>query len=715
MTAIPAPSVTVAEAVTDLAGAAAATPAYRVDAAAFVLPVSLTAGRDGRGPRFGDEVWDVRPFVPRTTVLTRADFATITDHRQRRTAREYLYSRINRAIAANQMSGTARPLKITSLYGEFREIRRILADLAAAGAATLAEVTRDHLETVLAVWKRHPATGAGLVGVVKHLAAHGAFLTDRLAITPWPGRGADQVAGRIRSQENTTPRIPENVTAPLIKAAVFYVETAAGDVLAARAELARLRTATQNIRHPPGTVTSQLEAFIDGRRASGRGIPALPVQTRCKRPDAVVVDGIVQAPNLKLSAQLAGIGGGLARMADRLTAAGAELGYETGGLDTAMSPWPGTGQPWRPRLDPCSLAEELTHLRTACWITIAYLSGMRDAEVRELTRECAVTEPAAGGRTRYKLRGRVFKDRQLPGEQADWVVLEIVHRAVGVLLAANDDPTHLFGRSCGSRHVLLSNMHLRLAEFSGHVNDLFAPPGGRYIPLHGNGGDAAPWTLSARQFRRTLAWHIAHQPFGIVAGTRQYQHAQVAVFEGYAGTSASGFAAEVEAEQAAGRLDYLHDLYRDWDTGGPAGGGAARRIDAEFARIRAELGDLPGTIASAARLRTMLEHLALTLHPGVLGDCFFQPDTAVCLKRAKPSGAHRPLPMLNSCLSCPNARRTPAHLPRLQQARDQARQALDETGRRPLPPLQRTALHDHLDQLDQLITQCTTRQNEAAR
>lgn len=713
MTAIPAASVTVAGAVADLAGAAAPAPANRVGAATFVLPLSLTAGRDDRGPRFGDDVWDVRPFVPRTTVLTRANFATITDHRQRQTAREYLYSRINRGSAANQMSGTARPMKITSLYGEFREIRRILADLAAAGAATLAEVTRDHLETVLAVWKQHPATGAGLVGVVKHLAAHGAFLTDRLAITPWPGRGADQVAGRIRSPENTTPRIPENVTAPLIKAAVFYVETAAGDVLAARAELARLRTTTQDMRLPPGTVTSRLEAFITARRASGRGIPALPVQTRCKRPDAVVVDGIVQAPNVKLSALLAGIGGGLDRMAGRLKAAGAELGYEAGGLDTAMSPWPGTGQPWRPRLDPCSLDEELTHLRTACWISIAYLSGMRDAEVRELSRGCAFTEPAAGGRTRYKLRGRVFKDRQLSGEQADWVVLETVHRAVGVLLAANDDPTHLFGRSCGSRHVMLSSMHLRLAEFSDHVNDLFAPPGGRYIPLHG--GDAAPWPLSTRQFRRTLAWHIAHQPFGIVAGTRQYQHARVAVFEGYAGTSASGFAAEVEAEQATARLDYLHDLYREWDTGGPAGGAAARRIGAEFARIRAELGDLPGTIASPARLRTMLEHLALTLHPGVLGDCFFQPDVAVCLKRAKPSGARQPLPMLNSCLSCPNARRTPAHLPRLAQAREQARQVLEETGRLPLPPLQRAALHDHLDQLDQLITQCTTTQTEAAR
>lgn len=37
-----------------------------------------------------------------------------------------------------------------------------------------------------------------------------------------------------------------------------------------------------------------------------------------------------------------------------------------------------------------------------------------------------------------------------------------------------------------------------------------------------------PWRSSARQFRRTLAWHLAHQPFGVVAGARQYQHAELA-------------------------------------------------------------------------------------------------------------------------------------------------------------------------------------------
>ncbi|MEU5869521.1 hypothetical protein ABZ815_50750 [Nonomuraea sp. NPDC047529] len=189
-------------------------------------------------------------------------------------------------------------------------------------------------------------------------------------------------------------------------------------------------------------------------------------------------------------------------------------------------------------------------------------------------------------------------------------------------------------------------MSERLKNFRDHVNELFSTPEALFIPHEvatgddedGTNAEGLPWDFDTRQFRKTLAWHIAHQPFGIVAGARQYQHAWNSMFEGYAGTSASGFATEVAAEEAVTKLDYLEDLYRDWNDGGRASGGAAQRIDAEFDRIRRELGDLPGVVASPSRLRTMLRHLTKVLHPGVLNDCFFQPAIAVCAKRAKPLG-----------------------------------------------------------------------------
>ncbi|MDA8284930.1 MAG: hypothetical protein M0Z42_16925 [Actinomycetota bacterium] len=671
---------------------------------AYVLPAAITAEHSDRGPRFGDDVWDVRSFVPRTTSATRIDFTTLHDLDSRRTAKEYLYSRIHRGIPANQCAGTARPMKITGLAWEFNEVRVILAGLARAGAPHLAEVTREHLDEVLAAWKHCPDTAAGLVGVVKHMAAHGEFLTDRLVITPWPGRPANLVAGRLYARENATPRIPEHITAPLLQAALFYVETASANLIAGHAELAALEAARAAHHHGSDCTRAALENFVERRRCAGRGLPAIPSAAASCHRDAPVLDGVVQAPNESLVGLLAGVHRTRGHR-KLLAAAGAALGYEQGGLDTSMSPWPATGMPWRPRLDPFSLNAEVSHLRSACWIVIAYLSGMRDSEVRELSRDCAVTELGADGRTRHKLRGRVFKDRRLAGDEADWVVLDVVHQAVGVLLSINGDPSHLFGHSIGRRGGLLTSMPVRLNCFAAHANELFSTPETPFLPGYRDAEEARPWAFTTRQFRRTLAWHIAHQPFGVVAGARQYKHAQVAVFEGYAGTSASGFAAEVEAEQAVARLDYVEDLYRDWARGGDSGGGAAGGIDAEFARIRAELSDLPGTVADRARLRRMLEHLTTTLHPGVLGDCFYRPETALCAKRT--TVPDRPLPMLDTCLSCPNSRRSSMHLPRLTRARQQACEILAEASTRPTLPLQRIALTGHLNALDRLIGQVT--------
>ncbi|MFI2207607.1 hypothetical protein ACH47Z_44595 [Streptomyces sp. NPDC020192] len=61
---------------------------------------------------------------------------------------------------------------------------------------------------------------------------------------------------------------------------------------------------------------------------------------------------------------------------------------------------------------------------------------------------------------------------------------------------------------------------------------------------------------------------------------------------------------------------------------------------------------------SPARLRTMLQHLTKTLHRGVLNDCFYQPSSALCAKRAQHTG--RPLPLPTSRESSPEPPNTPA-------------------------------------------------------
>ena len=94
-------------------------------------------------------------------------------------------------------------------------------------------------------------------------------------------------------------------------------------------------------------------------------------------------------------------------------------------------------------------------------------------------------------------------------------------------------------------------------------------------------GDRA-WRLANSQFRRTLAWFIARRPGGVIAGALAYRHHCVQVFEGYAGTSESGFRAEVESEQALARGQHLMasvDAHQHTQLTGPAADEAARRLE----------------------------------------------------------------------------------------------------------------------------------------
>ena len=112
---------------------------------------------------------------------------------------------------------------------------------------------------------------ASYISVTIRLALCGEFLSqDRLEIVPWRGRSAYVVAGVVEATENATPRIPEAVLGAVLRWALFYVEVAASDILAASEELAALEARLQ----VPCRSADQLSAWIATRRAAGRGIPA---------------------------------------------------------------------------------------------------------------------------------------------------------------------------------------------------------------------------------------------------------------------------------------------------------------------------------------------------------------------------------------------------------------------------------------------------------
>ncbi|MGP3978304.1 hypothetical protein ACTWQF_30725 [Streptomyces sp. 8N114] len=156
------------------------------------------------------------------------------------------------------------------------------------------------------------------------------------------------MAGVVRDAENTTERIPQEIIAPLVKGAVFYVTTAGPDILAAQHEYTRL-TAAHHTPRPfrgNGSARARIEAYVAQLRATGRGVPALPQRQARRRPSVPVINGALQAPNAALVARMTGVSAS-AEVRRYLTEAAAELGYQAGGLRSALSIWPGSGRPRR--------------------------------------------------------------------------------------------------------------------------------------------------------------------------------------------------------------------------------------------------------------------------------------------------------------------------------------------------------------------------------
>ncbi|WP_320783664.1 hypothetical protein [Streptomyces sp. CRN 30] len=634
-------------------------------------------------PRFGDEVWNlgVAGFAGnRYASEFLIDFRSLGDAVRREAAREFLFWRLNTRPARGSLPS------VSTVAAEWWNLRCFLRFLDTEhDGIRLDAVTQPVLDSYLAHCR-----GEGLLtNSLRHrlqviprlyLAAQ-AVTTDALLINPWNGRPIARVVGgeSTRKGENVTPRIPPQVISPMVQAALFYVRTAAADIINARAELGELEASVESIHC---LSLKRLERYFDGLASDGRGVPVLDGTGRQSR--------LAGSPAYTYIMRKSGAGREFADGVynECIDRALERLGPEPGGMETLVALHPQTDLPWRGRFSPAAVPHEELLLRTACYILIAYLSGMRDSEVKELRDGCHYTERSADGVVvRHELRSQLVKGGR--GTAESWVVIEPVAEAIGILEQLPHREALFCRPVTRERYTTVSanRMNENLNTFRAHCARIGFP-----VPDI----DGEPWNLTTRQFRRTVAWHIAHRPYGTVAGMIQYKHLSVAMFEGYAGTSASGFRAEVAAEEAMARLADVVERYEDFKAGVRSSAPGSARTDNEFARVREELQDFPGRVVDERRLHAMLRTTAHTLHVGTLNDCYYQPETALC----RTAGADQP--MLNNCRPdrCGNSTITNRHRPGWEAARGDTERALAFVG---LSDLQRTALRQHLSDINKVI------------
>ncbi|MGV1954163.1 hypothetical protein ACQZ5G_11375 [Agrobacterium sp. 22-214-1] len=540
------------------------------------------------------------------------------------------------------------------------------------------------------------------------LDRYGPYLTlGGFSCRPWRGRSQSQVAGlsgKPLTVENRTPRIPEPVIGTLLRWSLKYVDLFATDIFAAREDLEALRRARPDNQLIGDELTDRLDLYIGRRCAIGRGIPIRLANTGGHSQPSPMERINFDLIAMQLRCKTASLMWPARR--ERLERALSLIGPEVGGMDSNVSIDPDTGRPWRERFDQDSIAQEERMLQAAAYVVCAYLTGMRDSELQAMRVGCCTTGRSADGLVeRHRIRSVVYKMRELTGEEAEWITVAPVTRAVAAAEKLSERQRAKRGVETIWQILPMTNPasgELRLGigrlinEFRDQIDSMGADD--HLIPQV----DGAPWRFTTRQFRRTLAWHIANRPFGTVAGKIQYKHASIAMFEGYSGSSPSGFRQEVEQERALGQLDDVVEYYEQAVKADlPPAGPAAARLRAEFARIRDELGDLPGRIVDPQRLRAMLAHLGRTLHVGVLADCFFDPDTALCLDQDNDDLDHF-MPALAQCRPdrCPNACIVRRHLPPWQASIADAERLLADHR---LSALQLTALTRDIERMRRLI------------
>lgn len=677
-----------------------------------VLPQSL--------PRFGDDVWDLRPAIFSLTArrgACRVAFAEIDCPVERLTAKEYIFAWLNERLP--DPAGRLPPLRAQGALSALRRFMDFMRER--AGRFAPARLDQPLLDEWLAFQNSRPIRRGQVAASLRpvfQLHRLAPFLTHGgLTFLPWNGKPAAMVAGcHAISSENLTPRIPEAVISAMLKWSLRYVDDFAPDILAARTELDRLEMAAKGMGRPlrKPSLTDRVARWIENRRRAGRGMPVwgTPDQmggicagkATLRHPSGPVLN--MQLIAMHIQAHPVSLVQNKV-VHEMLHRALTELGAEAGGLDTPISPLPETGRPWRNRFDSHTLAHEERQLQTAAYILCAYLTGMRDGEVQAMRPGSLLRGRSADGMAeRLAIRSLVTKGRDSGGEQAEWITIAPGARAVQVAeaLALCHRSEELAKGSVGIWAVLhrasakdrgLPHIVRRINEFRDHLDRQFGTDDRPTVPLV----DGRPWVFNTRQFRRTVAWHIANRPFGVIAGKLQYKHASVAMFDGYAGASASGFRQEVEAERHIGQLEDIVTHYEARLRSEPLAGPASARISAEFGRVAEELGPLPGILADTKRVKAMLGHLARTLHVGVLNDCFFDRGTALCLgSKTDPTN----MPRLSACAPdrCPNSCIGQRHLSAWQGAISRAEAIL---GDKRLSKLQRELIRQDRDRMRKLI------------
>lgn len=677
--------------------------------------------------RFADSTWNLSPAVFEShSEALRINFARLPET-LRDDVKHYIWQLINHDAPYKLWhSGTPR-LSVRTVSTSFRSFSVFVLWLGSHGIGRFTDLTADHLNQyladILASDMNLEMKAARLVEIPRFWSYRTRLPESAQLRAPVPWNGVeprDLVGGGdgFKKNVNRVPRIDTATIEPLLMWSLQFVEVFAPDIIAAFTEYLEMWKLSPSLRSNPiarqGRIwweaQDEVAEYLAQLASTGGALPGR------RNPDGTL------SINWSHLARMFGTNDCSFRQSARCET---EYGLlrkmvEDSGLPISArcplkSPITATfgGMPWMPhQIDYTDARAMAQRLSTACYITIAYLSGMRPGEVLNLQRGC-VRHDAANNL--WTIEGRKFKGaRDATGEKVPegiiredpWVVVENVATAVQVLerlhnhdlLFPNSLHPHL--SYCGPRQLRLGECR-SLQTTLRDVNDFITWTNANAEAIGARTQRIPPdshGAITPQRFRRTLAWHIVRRPRGLVAGAIQYGHVQVQMTLGYSGTYDSGFPDERAFEEWLMQLERLADdhqrLHNGEHVSGPAADAYRHRINAGYSKFNGRV------LTNLRQARDLLGNPLLQVFPGRAMTCVFEQSKALCQTRSA-EGDPRRTPDQDDCRrNCTNI----AYTDRDIDALGAERAALHELVTESLAPAPRTQrLQAEIDRIDGIM------------
>ena len=284
------------------------------------------------------------------------------------------------------------------------------------------------------------------------------------------------------------------------------------------------------------------------------------------------------------------------------------------------------------------LNKELCYLQTACFVLIAFSTGMRVSEILSLKEDCCEIQAEPGQADLIWLHSRVFKMQGVPeGRRAKWIGGPVSARTVTVL--------ERLTRST-RRRTKVRSLWVPIAALVFKPRDAGALKGDTiryrldvFVTMLGlKDSSGRPFHLHPHMFRRTFARHVArHDTTNLLALKEHFKHVSLSMTDLYVGSDVELWQLMV-AEEENLLFESFEKALRTERMAGPGGSRLKKTIDAAIAegRLPKEFRGEAGQYLRKRMIRDLVES-GQRIYPCAASNyCWFRPEFALCTQEDYP-------------------------------------------------------------------------------